>query len=64
MALVDWVENKKAPETLIGTKWVNDTQSLGVDFQRAHCKYPKRNQYKGEGNPDVVQSWECVAADR
>lgn len=64
MALVDWVENKKAPETLIGTKWVNDTQSLGVDFQRAHCKYPKRNQYKGEGNPDVVESWACVAADR
>jgi len=62
MAMVDWVEKGSAPDTLIGTKWVNDTQSLGVDFQRAHCKYPKKNQYKGTGNPDVIDSWECVEA--
>ncbi|KAH7357587.1 feruloyl esterase-like protein B [Pyrenochaeta sp. MPI-SDFR-AT-0127] len=60
MAIVDWVENENAPETIIGTHWVNNTKSLGVDFQRAHCKYPKRNQYKGEGNPDIIESWECV----
>jgi feruloyl esterase len=60
MALIDWVENKHAPETLIGTKFVNDTQSLGIEFQRAHCKWPKRNHYKGVGNPNVVESWECV----
>jgi feruloyl esterase len=60
MALVDWVENGNAPETIVGTKFVNDTQSLGIDFQRAHCKFPKRNQYKGKGNPDVIESWECV----
>ncbi|KAH7086281.1 Tannase/feruloyl esterase [Paraphoma chrysanthemicola] len=59
-ALVDWVENKKAPETITGTRWVNNTQSLGVAYQRAHCKYPKRNQYKGKGDPNVVGSWECV----
>jgi feruloyl esterase len=60
MAIVDWVERDNAPETLIGTKYVNDTQALGVAFERAHCKYPKKNQYKGEGNPDVIESWECV----
>lgn len=60
MAMVDWVERGNAPETIIGTKFVNDTQSLGVEFQRAHCKYPKRNQYKGEGDPNVIGSWECV----
>ncbi|KAF1914111.1 feruloyl esterase B precursor [Ampelomyces quisqualis] len=60
MALVDWVENGNAPETLIGTKFVNNTQSLGVEFQRAHCKYPKRNQYKGEGDPKAIDSWACV----
>ncbi|KAF2033073.1 feruloyl esteras-like protein B [Setomelanomma holmii] len=64
MALVDWVENKNAPETIIGTKWVNDTQSLGVKFQRAHCKYPKRNHYKGTGDPNVVSSWECIDVKR
>jgi feruloyl esterase len=60
LALVDWVENGSAPETLIGTHWVNDTLSLGVDFQRAHCKYPKRNQYQGSGYPNILESWECV----
>ncbi|KAH6849163.1 Tannase/feruloyl esterase [Alternaria alternata] len=59
MALIDWVENGNAPETLIGTKFVNDTEALGVEFERAHCKFPKVNQYQG-GNPDVVESWECV----
>ena len=36
-AMVDWVENGRAPETLTGTKFVNDTVSMGVDFQRKHC---------------------------
>ena len=62
MAVVDWVEKDNAPETLIGTKFVNNTQSLGIEFQRAHCKFPKRNQYKGAGNPNIVESWECVDA--
>ncbi|KAF3033065.1 Tannase and feruloyl esterase [Didymella heteroderae] len=62
MAIVDWVENGNAPETIIGTKYVNDTQSLGVEFKRAHCKYPKRNHYKGEGDAHLIESWECVDA--
>lgn len=37
-ALVDWVEEGEAPETIEGTKFVNDTVSLGKDFQRRHCK--------------------------
>ncbi|KAH8728332.1 Tannase/feruloyl esterase [Phaeosphaeriaceae sp. PMI808] len=60
MAIVDWVEKGNAPEALVGTKWVNNTKSLGVQYQRAHCKYPKRNQYKGQGDPNAISSWECV----
>lgn len=37
-AIVDWVEKGKGPEYMEGTKFVNDTISLGVDFQRRHCK--------------------------
>lgn len=59
MAMVDWVEKGRAPETLLGTKWVNDQKELGVDFQRAHCKYPKRNQYI-KGDPKLPSSWKCV----
>lgn len=37
-AMVDWVEQDIAPETIKGTKFVNDSVPLGVDFQRRHCK--------------------------
>lgn len=37
-AMVDWVEDEEAPEYVEGTKFINDTVSLGVDFTRRHCK--------------------------
>jgi feruloyl esterase len=60
LAIVDWVENKKAPETVIGTRWVDGVKSKGVDYKRAHCKFPKSNKYKGEGDPKAIDSWQCV----
>ncbi|EON69633.1 hypothetical protein W97_08893 [Coniosporium apollinis CBS 100218] len=60
MAMVRWVENTTAPESILGTKFVNDTRSLGVAFQRAHCKYPTRNVYSGDGDPTEPESWDCV----
>ena len=36
-AIVAWVEKGQAPDSLTGTKFVNDTISLGIDFQRNHC---------------------------
>jgi feruloyl esterase len=59
MAVVDWVEKGDAPETIIGTRWVNNTQSLGVDYKRAHCKWPKSNHFNG-GDPKEVESWQCI----
>ena len=38
-AIVDWVEKGVAPDTIEGTKFVNDTVSLGVAFQRRHCRW-------------------------
>lgn len=59
-ALVDWVENDNAPETITGTKYVNDTVSAGVDYQRSHCRWPLRNTYLGGGlDPKDPASWEC-----
>ena len=37
-ALVDWVENGIAPETIEGTKFVNDNVTMGPAFQRRHCR--------------------------
>ncbi|OQO06320.1 hypothetical protein B0A48_08909 [Cryoendolithus antarcticus] len=56
--LVDWVEAGKAPETLLGTKFWYDTPSLGIEFQRPHCKYPLRTTYKG-GDSTKAESWGC-----
>lgn len=36
-AMVAWVEGGRAPDAVTGTKFVNDTVSLGVDFRRTHC---------------------------
>lgn len=61
-AMVRWVEQGVAPETLLGTAYVNETKDSGeIAFQRRHCKYPLRNVYSGSGDPTVPDSWECVA---
>lgn len=59
-AVVAWVEQGVAPETLTGTKFVDDTPSLGVAFARSHCRWPFRNVYLGGGlNPNETASWAC-----
>ncbi|TID06564.1 putative feruloyl esterase B-2 [Colletotrichum higginsianum] len=62
-AIVDWVEGGVAPDTITGTKFVNDTVALGVDFQRRHCRYPRRNVFKGDGfDPKNADSWKCTCS--
>lgn len=59
-ALVAWVEQGEAPDTLTGTKYVNDTVQSGVDFERAHCRWPLRNTYLGAGrDAKDPASWQC-----
>ncbi|KAI8936165.1 hypothetical protein NX059_006599 [Plenodomus lindquistii] len=57
-AIVDWVEQGVAPEYMEGTKFINDTVTLGVDFTRQHCKFPLRNTYIG-GDYKQSSSWAC-----
>lgn len=58
-AMVQWVEKGIAPDTITGTKYVNGTQSLGVDYTRKHCRYPYRNAFQG-GDVKNPNSWKCV----
>ncbi len=37
-ALIRWVEDGVAPDTIEGTKYVNDNVNLGISFQRRHCR--------------------------
>lgn len=59
MAMVQWVEQGVAPESIVGTAYVNGTKSLGVDYKRGHCKFPLRNVHQG-GDIKDPSSWKCV----
>lgn len=61
MAIMAWVEQGKAPDQLIATKFRNDTVSSGVESQRPLCPYPKQAQYVGHGDTNRPDSWKCVA---
>ncbi|KAL4920477.1 Tannase/feruloyl esterase [Aspergillus aurantiobrunneus] len=60
MAVVRWVEEGIAPETIRGTAYVNGTQTAGVLFKRRHCRWPYRNVYKGGSADEDEDRWECV----
>ena len=52
-AAVDWVEQGKAPDQVVGT---------GPAFPgrgRPLCAWPRYAAYKGSGNPDDATSFEC-----
>lgn len=57
--LQDWVERDNAPETIIGTKYWYDEVANGVEFERAHCRFPYRTTYVG-GDYTQIDSWNCV----
>lgn len=58
-AVVEWVERGVAPGYIEGTKFVNDTVALGVQFTRRHCKFPLRNVFVG-GDVGDAGCWRCV----
>jgi hypothetical protein len=57
-AIVEWVEKGEPPESLTGTKFVDDDVEKGVAFERRHCLFPRRNTLVGEDATDP-DSWEC-----
>lgn len=52
-ALVNWVESGTAPASVIATGKAFPGRS------RPLCAYPKHTQYKGHGNPEDANSFEC-----
>lgn len=54
-ALVQWVEQNKAPETLAGAKIANG-QTVRT---RPICSYPATAQYKGTGSTDDAANFTC-----
>jgi feruloyl esterase len=60
LAMVDWVENDRAPVSLIGTKFADDKlQGGAVESQRTHCVYPNASRWDGTGDTNKAESWTC-----
>jgi feruloyl esterase len=60
LAMVDWVENDRAPVSIVGTKFVDDRLVDGmVESQRTHCVYPNASRWDGVGDVKMAESWRC-----
>jgi feruloyl esterase len=57
--LVTWAETGVAPETIVATKFVNDTPPA-VEMNRPLCVYPKVAKYNGGGSTSVATNFTCV----
>jgi len=53
------VEHGQAPDSIIATKFKNDTVSQGVVRQRPLCPYPAQAKYAGKGDPNQASNWAC-----
>ncbi|MDB6088823.1 MAG: Chlorogenate esterase [Gammaproteobacteria bacterium] len=58
VALQDWVEHGVAPDTLVATRYVDQSQRA-IAFQRPLCAYPKSARYVG-GDSRQANSFRCV----
>ncbi|KAM0288303.1 hypothetical protein ACHAO9_007207 [Fusarium lateritium] len=56
-AIVDWVENGKAPTSIKGTRYALPG-SKKIVAEKEHCRYPRRNVYV-KGDPSLPGSWQC-----
>jgi feruloyl esterase len=60
--LVNWVEQGVAPETIVATKFVNDTPPA-VQMTRPLCVFPKVAKYNGSGSTSIAANFTCVTDD-
>jgi hypothetical protein len=54
-AIVDWVENGKAPERVVATKAAKGA----VSRSRPLCPYPQKSVYSGTGSTDDERNFAC-----
>jgi hypothetical protein len=65
LALEQWVEKGTAPGPIIATKHLNDDDpAKGVKMTRPLCPYPQAAKYKGKGDTNQAESFECAAAGK
>jgi feruloyl esterase len=60
LSLERWVEQGKAPASIIGTKYVDGDATKGIAFQRPLCPYPQVAKYKGSGDLKDAANFACA----
>jgi feruloyl esterase len=60
--LVKWVEKDVAPDTIVATKFVNNTPPA-VEMTRPLCVFPKIAKYDGSGSTSIAANFKCVAGE-
>ena len=59
LAVMDWVENGTAPDSIIATKWHSDRVSEGLSKQMPLCPYPQVAQHQKGTNLAEADHWTC-----
>jgi feruloyl esterase len=60
-ALERWVEHGVAPNAIIATKYVNDSDpAQGIKMTRPICPYPQAPTYKGSGDTNDAANFVCA----
>ncbi|KAK8043862.1 ferulic acid Esterase/Feruloyl esterase [Apiospora phragmitis] len=59
VALMEWVERGQTLESIVATKFRDDTAEKGIVRQRPICKYPGQAHYTGSGDIHNATNWAC-----
>ncbi len=62
-ALEEWVEQGKAPERVIASKFSGQGSARRVTMSRPLCPYPQQARHKGAGDPNDASSFTCSAPE-
>ena len=63
-AITAWVEQGKAPDILVATKFENDNPAGPVVRTRPLCPFPTRAEWDGKGDKNKLESFTCAAPKR
>ncbi|KAG8699736.1 hypothetical protein FRC08_005128, partial [Ceratobasidium sp. 394] len=58
LALMEWVEKGKVPNSIIGASYENGNKTQGVAFTRLFCPYPEEAKY-ASGDVNNATSYRC-----
>lgn len=59
-AIAEWVEQNKAPDMILATKYKNNDATGGIERTRPLCVYPAKAQWDGQGDKTKAESFRCV----